>query len=271
MRRSWVLWLIAFLLTAGSAVYQRRTGPTYPVRGSAAIEGQALSYNLLRSHSTSADCPVRIDGAGPTVEGVLVWKRHKTRDAWRRIPMSRDGRALAAALPRQPAAGKLEYSVELRRGDATLALPPGGPIVIRYKDDVPAPVLVLHVIGIFGAMLVSTRAGLEALAGRPALRAYTLWTVGFLLVGGMILGPVVQKYAFDAFWTGWPFGHDLTDNKTAVAFLAWLGAWAALGRSPNPRRWIIFAAILTMAIFLIPHSLLGSELDYSKMPDPPTP
>ncbi|MBI4877207.1 MAG: hypothetical protein HY822_21445, partial [Acidobacteria bacterium] len=99
----------------------------------------------------------------------------------------------------------------------------------------------------------------------------TLWTVGFLLVGGMILGPVVQKYAFDAFWTGWPFGHDLTDNKTAVAFVAWVGAWVASARSRNPRRWMVFAALVTLAVFLIPHSVLGSELDYSKMPDAQTP
>ncbi len=43
-----------------------------------------------------------------------------------------------------------------------------------------------------------------------------------LVLGGFLLGPIVQKYAFGAFWTGWPFGEDLTDNKTAVAVLAWL-------------------------------------------------
>ncbi|MBI4874179.1 MAG: hypothetical protein HY822_06055, partial [Acidobacteria bacterium] len=240
MKRSWVLWLVAFLITAGSAVYQRRTGPTYPVRGRAALAGQAIAYEFMRSHSTGADCAVRIETGDPAVEGVLLWKRHKTRDAWRHVPMAHGAGALSAVLPRQPAAGKLDYSVELRKGAATLALPPSGDIVIRFKGDVPAPVLVVHVIGIFGAMLLSTRAGLEALAGRPALRKHTLWTVGFLLVGGMILGPVVQKYAFGAFWTGWPFGHDLTDNKTAVAFLAWVGAWVASARSRNPRRWMVF-------------------------------
>ena len=35
-------------------------------------------------------------------------------------------------------------------------------------------------------------------------------------LGGMILGPIVQKYAFGAYWTGIPFGHDLTDAKNLV-------------------------------------------------------
>ena len=32
------------------------------------------------------------------------------------------------------------------------------------------------------------------------------------------------------------------------------------------RGWILFAAIVMLVIYLIPHSLLGSELDYTKMP-----
>jgi len=268
MRRSWVLWLFAFLITVVSAVYQRRTGPTYPVGGRAEIGGAVIRYELARSHSTASDCSVAIETRDPSIGGALIWKRHKTSDAWRRVPMTfRDG-DLRAGLPHQPPAGKLDYSVELSTSAARATLPASGPIVIRFRGDVPNPILVVHVLGIFGAMLVSTRAGLEALAGRPALKQYTLWTVGFLLIGGMILGPVVQKYAFDAFWTGWPFGHDLTDNKTAVAFLAWLLAWAALGRAKNPRRWMAGAAMVTLAAFLIPHSVLGSELDYSKMPAP---
>jgi hypothetical protein len=268
MKRSWVLWLLAFSITAASAVYQRRTGPTYPVRARAELGGVAIACQLERSHSSNSDAVVRIETRDPSIEGVLVWKRHKTADPWRRVALTKGPGTIEAELPRQPPAGKLDYSVELRKGAASAVLPASGPIVIRFKGDVPAPVLVVHVIGIFGAMLLSTRAGLEALAGRPALRRYTLWTAGFLLVGGLMLGPIVQKYAFDAFWTGWPFGHDLTDNKTAVAFLAWVAAWVALGRAKNPRRWMVGAALVTLAVFLIPHSVLGSELDYSKTPAP---
>jgi hypothetical protein len=86
-----------------------------------------------------------------------------------------------------------------------------------------------------------------------------------MFVGGLALGPVVQKYAFDAYWTGWPFGQDLTDNKTAAAFLAWLAAWRYAPRSEHPVRWVVGAALITLAVFLIPHSVLGSQLDYSKM------
>jgi hypothetical protein len=75
----------------------------------------------------------------------------------------------------------------------------------------------------------------------------------------------VQKYAFNSYWTGWPFGGDLTDNKTALAFLGWVCALVALYRSKRPRAWALGAAIFLLLVYLIPHSLLGSEIDYDKM------
>jgi uncharacterized BrkB/YihY/UPF0761 family membrane protein len=92
--------------------------------------------------------------------------------------------------------------------------------------------------------------------------------MALLVVGGLVLGPIVQKYAFDAYWTGWPFGTDLTDNKTAAAFLSWLIVWRYVGRSKQPWKWVLGAAVVTLAVFLIPHSMFGSQLDYSKLPAP---
>jgi hypothetical protein len=78
----------------------------------------------------------------------------------------------------------------------------------------------------------------------------------------MILGPVVQKFAFGEFWTGIPWGFDLTDNKTLIAMVAW---GIALWKGRKSKYWIIFAAVVLLAVYLIPHSMLGSELNYETM------
>ena len=114
-------------------------------------------------------------------------------------------------------------------------------------------------------MLLSTRTGLEVFSAEPKIERLTYYTTFALFVGGMILGPIVQKYAFDAYWTGLPFGHDLTDNKTLIALLSWIAASISIKKSKKPKSWILAASIITLLIFLIPHSVLGSELDYSKM------
>ena len=96
----------------------------------------------------------------------------------------------------------------------------------------------------------------------PGLKARRQAWVAFalLVVGGLALGPVVQKFAFDAYWTGWPFGTDLTDNKTAVAVAAWAFAlWRCRG-GRLARGAVVAAALVTIVVFSIPHSLFGSEL-----------
>lgn len=121
----------------------------------------------------------------------------------------------------------------------------------------------------FVAVLLGIRTLLEALAGRPGIRWMSRTTLLCVGLGGMIMGPVVQWYAFDAAWTGVPFGWDLTDNKTLLMFLCWVVAVASQGfrRSPSARdRWITAAAALVMlAVYLVPYSMYGSELDYDKL------
>ena len=83
-----------------------------------------------------------------------------------------------------------------------------------------------------------------------------------LLVGGLILGPVIQHYAFGQAWTGIPLGWDLTDNKTLFAIIAWIIALYANSKNNKPK-YTLAAAIVLLLIYSIPHSMFGSELDYS--------
>jgi len=262
VRRTTLFWILAFLITAGSALYQRLTGPTYPLTGSIRIDTASVAYRLDRSHGGDGDHEVSLATGTTDITGRLEWKRHNTDDRWTAVPMVFSDGTLRGPLPHQPPAGKLDYRIMLQRGNAEALIPETGGVVIRFKGDVPLFILIPHVIAMFGAMLLSTRTGLEIFNAQPAYKRLTYWTIGFLAVGGMILGPVVQKYAFDAFWTGWPFGHDLTDNKTLIALVAWIVAALATSRVRNPRPWLLGAALVVFIVFLIPHSVLGSELDY---------
>ncbi len=261
MKQPVLFWLLAFIITAGSAVYQRITGPTYPSRGSVMIAGNTISYKLERSHAGETPESVRLSTGSLKGHGVLAWKHHNANEEWTRVPMTEQNGQLAADLPGQPPAGKLDYQITLEKDGETVLVPPE-PVVIRFRGDVPAAVLIIHITLMFGGMLLSTRTGLQFFSRQQDTKKLMVWTIVFLFLGGMVLGPIVQKYAFGAFWTGWPFGHDLTDNKTAVALIAWIAAWFRLGSSPKPVRWALAAAIVTFVVFLIPHSVLGSELKY---------
>jgi len=265
MKRSILFWILAFLITTASAIYQRMTGPTYPVSGTAMLKGKEIQYKLKRSEESVGNHKIQVRTDDSNIHGYVEWKRNKTLDEWTRVEMKFDNGLLLAELPMQPPAGKLQYRVYLQDATQTIALPADGPVILRFKGPVPLVVLIFHILVIFSAMLLSSRTGIEIFAQEPKFTGLTYWTVALLIGGGMILGPIVQKFAFDVYWSGWPFGTDLTDNKMAAAILSWIAAAVAVKKSPNPKRWILAAAIVTIAVFLIPHSLHGSELDYTKV------
>ena len=73
-----LLWCLAFLLTVGLAVFQRLTGPTYPVRGRVEIGSESVRYRLARTHGGTSDCPIEINIPDQSVSGTLSFKRFKT-------------------------------------------------------------------------------------------------------------------------------------------------------------------------------------------------
>jgi hypothetical protein len=259
--RKSLFWALAVVITLSSAVYQRMTGPTYPFRGKATIGGIEVKGRLPRSAETVGDAEVAL-AAPASLAGWLEWKRFKTEDPWTRVDLVRDGDRLVGRLPKQPAAAKVAYRVVLAGGGGSTTLTGDVPLVLRFKDPVPGWVLIPHVLVMFAGMLFSTAAGLAALDKKRDPRRLVLWTVGLLFLGGFVLGPLMQKYAFGVAWAGFPRGTDLTDNKTLVSFLFWIAAFWA-GRKGKPARpFVIAASLVTLLAFLIPHSLLGSEFKY---------
>lgn len=263
----WILlWIIAFIITISSAFYQRLTGPNYSVRGKEVIGEQVVSFNLLRSGIVNNEAPIELEVPDSTIGGYVQYRRYKSHDDWSILPLQRQGSQLKTYLPHQPAAGKLIYFVYLEKGDQKISLTGKKPVILRYRGSVPAFIMIPHIFFMFAAMMFSTRAGLEALDAQGRTYKYMIWTIILFFIGGFIFGPLMQKFAFGNYWTGFPFGYDLTDNKTLIAMIGWVIAWIANLRGKNRRFWIILAAVVMLAIFLIPHSVLGSEIDYTKLP-----
>jgi hypothetical protein len=262
MRKPVVQWTIAVVITLGSAVWQRYSGPSYPVRGKADVGGQTIAYRLDRTHSITGRLPVVVKTADSAITGAVEWRRFPTNDPWQTLPMERKGEQLETALPPapeplMPMAGKLEYRVVLSTGDARVSFPAPRTIA-RFKGDVPPWILIPHVAAMFFGMLFATRAAMAALFGGKT-RLWGYWTVALLVFGGFVLGPVVQKLAFGEYWTGIPWGYDLTDNKTLIAGAAWILAAIQLRGGRQARAAVVLATVITMVVFAIPHSMWGSQ------------
>lgn len=261
---SFLWWIFAIVFTIAIASYQRITGPTYPKDSTVNLSNSELRFKLIRSHG-DGDAEIKLYIPNKEIKGKIYFKRFKSFDKWTAVDMVRNGDNLSFSLPHQPPAGKIEYLVRLDNGLQQVNLT-REPVIIRFTGKVPLFILIPHIIIIFLAMLFSTRTGIEALIRGSKTYKYTIWTIVLLFFGGLVLGPIVQYYAFGAFWTGWPFGGDLTDNKTLLAFIFWIIAFFVLRKHPENRFWPIIASIVMLLVYLIPHSVLGSEIDHTKAP-----
>lgn len=259
--KKYLIFSLALTITLAAAVYQRLTGPTHPKRVSYLIDSVEYKSKLIRSGESDKDTKITLHLPINAI-ATLHYKRFKVNEDFSSIPfLAVDENRQEAYLPKMPAAAKLEYYIEIVEGANTHFLFKENPITIRYKDPVPAWVLIPHILFMFLAMLFSNLTGLQATFNIPSYKQNITVSLALLFLGGLILGPIVQKYAFGAYWTGFPFGYDLTDNKTLIAFAAWLIAFIT-NRKNNRPAMVIIAAVVTIIIFSIPHSLFGSELDY---------
>ena len=267
-KASVALWIAAFVLTVMLAVFQRMTGPSHPLRGTETLKnGESVSFRLPRSNEGRDELRIAISAPVGVAGATLEWRRFPTDDPFQRQNMAvqADG-DFETRIPPQPAAGKVEYRILLEDANEVISVPANETVIARYRASVPAYVLIPHILAMFLSMLVSSRALFEVLRpGAPRARDLVLVSMALLFVGGLVLGPLVQKFAFGAYWTGWPFGHDLTDNKTLVAFLAWLPATVLAWRRGKTRAAVVLGWVVMMGIFLIPHSARGSQLDWSEV------
>ena len=254
------IWIFALLLTLAAAFYQRQTGPTLPVKTEVNTGIQKFPVTFPRSFAGKADCPIVLRIPDITVKGVLSYRKYPTKDEMTKVDLVREGDQLLGKLPNQPPAGKIEYKVDLEKDGTSLVFDPATPVVIRFRGDVPATILIPHILLMFLAMFFSNVTGIYALFRIRHYKYLATITFAILFVGGMIFGPMVQKFAFNELWAGVPFGWDLTDNKTLIAVLFWLLALVMIGKK-SAAYWIILASLITIVIFTIPHSLYGSQLN----------
>jgi hypothetical protein len=187
----------------------------------------------------------------------------------------------SAVIPSQ-AKGKRAYyylSLSDSQGKRILTLPEkvdllNNPFLIRFKGKVPHYVIGPHVLMMFASVFfvfLVLFTSLEILWGKDSLRqlsVYSLWATILSFIGGVPLGILVTNLTFGEFWGGFPVFTDITDSKTSILIFYWIiflilikGSAFRKDKTKNllPDKtlaWFgILGYILTLAIYLIPHSI----------------
>jgi len=211
------------------------------------------------------------------LEPVIRYKVGK-EEALRTVVMTGEGDGTwRAVLPELGKGTKIYYSLELLRGGETVARIPEKSesfLFIKYKGKVSAVVLTLHILFMFASfyfMVQSLWSALGILAGRAwkaeAVR-HARWVLISSFIGCWPLGFILNYQAFGPVWEGFPFGYDVTDNKTQIMFVFWLvslllvrGSFLGRGEerdtlgAPGFAIAVIVSFIVSLLLFIVPHSL----------------
>lgn len=207
------------------------------------------------------------------VDGVLYYAADKGIEQSTTMNHSNDT-TLVGNLPAGEIGERLVYRLELTQDGglkASMAPAKERGYLLKYKGPVSAFVLIPHILLMFGGVFCSFMAlfyGFDLILGKKKVKQAAIAVLlsffcGF--IGGVLIGIEVTHQVFGGGWGGWPIGDDVTDTKTEIYLLFWLVTmifgWSGLnGRKLKISNktfgtMIIVSFIVTLAAFLIPHSI----------------
>ncbi len=239
------------------AVFQRITGPTYPVKGTINVDGRDVKYKLPRSCTIKKnECVVYI--YGNVADAYILWKRLGVDEEFKRIGFNhKNGKSIAIIPDDFAPASKIEYDFFVGERKVNLKK-----IILRFKGEVKSWAIITHIIFLFLSFSVSFYLFLEIVFEKKfSIKLFWLNYIS-MFIGGLVVGPIIQKDAFGVWWSGFPFGYDMTDNKFLLSFIFWSYAAYKIFRGYEAKKTVFFAFFITLLTYLIPHSLFGSEYDY---------
>jgi hypothetical protein len=186
-----------------------------------------------------------------------------------------DDATLVGNLPAGEIGQRLLYRIELSKDNvlkASLAPAKERGYLLKYKGPVSAFILIPHIILMFAGVFSAFMAlfyGFDLILGKKKVKqaAIAVLLAFFCeFIGGVLIGIEVSHEVFGGSgWGGWPLGNDVTDTKTEIFLLCWLitmiFGWAGLSGKKLAisdkmfGTMVIVSFIVTLAAFLIPHSI----------------
>jgi len=275
--------LVAFVLTLVLLGFARKTTTVQSVHKTAEKSGILIDHNTVPKKVGEGDAviPVKVIGAK---EVKLFYKIGK--EEFRSVDMGlKEGEndVFVAFIPYHKKGTQAWYYVEAQKQteDTKVAVslpdrnsPNFKPILLKFEGNVPPYIIVSHVFCNFAGIFFSVLALFSVInlkKGKSTLKKsviFSLFTFIFLFTGFLIIGSALNYFAFGVMWEAFPFGRDVTDNKSQIILLSWLVTLflvkgTILGKNPSKNlvsektysTMVIISFVVTVVMYLIPHSI----------------
>jgi len=275
--------LFAFIFTLVLLGFARRVTMVRSVHKTVEKSGIMIDHNTVPKKEGEGDAqiPVKVIGANE----VKLFYKIEERE-FRSVDMTpKEGKSdvFVASIPHHKKGTKAWYYIEAQNqiADKEIAVtlpdknsPNFKPILLKFEGHVSPYIILSHVFCNFAAIFFSVLAIFSAVdlkKGKSTLKKsvlFSLFAFIFLFIGFFPLGWALNYFTFGSLWEAFPFGTDVTDNKSQITFLFWLVTLllvkgTILGKNPSKNlvsektysTMVIISFVVTVVMYLIPHSL----------------
>ena len=272
--------LVGILITLLIFVVARRMSKNRPFETDVTFGEVHIAHTTVFEHVGPGQPEIILSVTPPVKIDAVVRYRTPGEKVFETIVMSEISEGIwAARLPGNEKGSRIEYGFrisheEISEAGTSSASSETGNYLIKYKGEVSVTVLVLHILCMFAAFFFIIEALLGAFAmlfmgeEKEFTVAQARWVLLFTFLGGWPLGFALNWQRFGMFWEGFPFGYDITDNKTQLIAIFWLIIALLSWKSFACRRTgsdavrpgvfavaVIIASALSLALYLVPHSI----------------
>jgi len=269
--------IVAILITLAILSVTRRLSTRRPRDIHAALDGVEVYHRTVTEQVGPGRPSVKVK-VSPAEGVVCSIEIRRGAEGKSTVQMESDGRGnWRADLPEWEKGKKIGYAVLVQSADGTLWRIPEEKqkyFIVKYKGRVSNFVLASHIAFMFGSfffMVLSLFGAIRILKGIEDKRItvnLVRWVLFLTFVGGWPLGWILNYQAFGILWEGFPFGYDVTDNKTQIMFIFWivtslLAAGSVFRGDERTDKLgargfalaVIISVLVSIGVFLVPHSL----------------
>ena len=272
--------LVGILITLLIFVVARRISKNRPAEVEWTGGGVKITHMTVYEQVGLGQPEIILQVKPPAEIDAAVLYRTSGEEAFDTVGMSEISEGIwAARLPGKEKGSRIEYGfiisqTEIAEAGIATATSITGYYLIKYKGEVSVTVLILHILCMFAAFFFIIEAILGAFAmlfmgeEKEFTVTQTRWVLLFTFLGGVPLGFVLNRQRFGPRWEAFPFGIDITDNKTQLIIIFWIIIAAMSWKSFACRRTgrdlagpgvfataVIVASVLSLILYLVPHSL----------------
>lgn len=272
--------LAGILITLLIFVVARRISKNRPTELEMSLGDIQITHSTVYEHVGPGQPEILLSVIPPVEIDAEVRYRAPGTEEFETVGMSEISKGTwSARLPARDKGGRLEYGLRISsektaEGGTATSSSEVGYYLIKFKGEVSVTIIILHVLCMFAAFFFIIEALLGAFAilfkgeEREFVVAQSRWVLLFTFLGGWPLGFALNWQTYGVLWEGFPFGYDITDNKTQLIAIFWIIIAALSWKSFACRRTgrdlagagvyavaVIIASILSLGLYLVPHSL----------------